>query len=263
MKPAPSIIGFTAASGLGYGMLFVLAIGALLGLIPNERWLGVASFFLALGSITGGLMASTFHLGHPERALLAFSQWRSSWLSREGVAAVITYVPAIIFAAGWILFESQAGIFKLMAIAAAAGAALTVYCTGMIYASLPPIKAWYQPLTAPVYLAFALMTGFLAIHFVMTAFGVPSLPVGLLTLVSIVIAFGLKIAYWRMVEQSDRPTTENATGLGHLGIVRLLDPPHTQTNYLLDEMGFQIGRKHARILRMPRWPRPVAFSVVG
>lgn len=252
MKPAPSIIGFTTASGLGYGMLFVLAIGAISGLIPVERWCGAVALVAALTAITAGLIASTFHLGHPERARLAFSQWRSSWLSREGVAAVITYIPAVIFAAGWVLFESASGVFGLMAIATAVGAALTVYCTGMIYASLPPIKAWHQPLTAPAYLAFALMTGFLAVHFLMTAFGMLSLVVGILTLASIVIAFGIKIMCWRAVESgtSIQPTAESATGLGEHGLVRLLDPPHTQTNYLLDEMGFQIGRKHARLLRM-------------
>jgi DMSO reductase anchor subunit len=250
MKPAPSIIGFTTISGLGYGMLFVLAIGALSGLVPTERWLGATGLVLALGSITFGLIASTFHLGHPERARLAFSQWRSSWLSREGVAAVITYVPAVIFAAGWVFFESVSGLVGLMAIGTAVGAALTVYCTGMIYASLPPIKAWHQPLTAPVYLAFALMTGFLAVHFLLTAFGIASFVIGALTLASTIIAFGIKIISWQKTENADGPTAESATGLGQLGIVRLLDPPHTQTNYLLDEMGFQIGRKHARILRM-------------
>ena len=252
MKPAPSIIGFTTASGLGYGMLFILAIGAVAGLVPVERWLGVVALVLALASITGGLFASTFHLGHPERARLAFSQWRSSWLSREGVAAVVTYVPAVIFAAGWVLFESVSGIFGLMALITAVGAALTVYCTGMIYASLPPIKAWHQPLTAPAYLAFALMTGLLAVHFLMAAFGISSLVIGILTLAATAIAFGLKILCWRAVEtvSSVQPTAESATGLGEYGLVRLLDPPHTQSNYLLDEMGFQIGRKHARLLRM-------------
>ena len=39
-------------------------------------------------SLTVGLVSSTLHLSHPERAWRAFSQWRSSWLSREGVAAV-------------------------------------------------------------------------------------------------------------------------------------------------------------------------------
>ena len=252
MKPAPSIIGFTTASGLGYGMLFVLAIGTLSGLVPVERWFGCVALLIALAAITGGLIASTFHLGHPERARLAFSQWRSSWLSREGVAALITYVPAVLFAAGWVLFETVSGVFGLMALAAAIGAALTVYCTGMIYASLPPIKAWHQPLTAPAYLAFALMTGLLAIHFLMTVFGASSLVVGVLTLAATAIAFGIKVQCWRTAENgtSVQPTAESATGLGEHGLVRLLDPPHTQSNYLLDEMGFQIGRKHARILRM-------------
>jgi DMSO reductase anchor subunit len=49
---------------------------------------------LAALLVTLGLLSSTFHLGHPERAWRAFSQWRSSWLSREGVAAVATYLPA-------------------------------------------------------------------------------------------------------------------------------------------------------------------------
>lgn len=252
MKPAPSIIGFTTVSGLGYGMLFVLAAGALTGLIPSDRWLGVTGLLLALGSITAGLFASTLHLGHPERAWRAISQWRSSWLSREGLLAILTYVPAVLFAYGWIINETVTGLYVLMAIIAAVGAAATVYCTGMIYASLPPIKAWHQPLTAPVYLAFAFMTGLLAVHFLLILFGVPHLLVGLLTMLAIGGAFVLKVMYWRQVskDRSTGPTVESATGLSTSGLVRMLDPPHTQTNYLMDEMGFQIGRKHARILRL-------------
>ena len=64
------------------------------GLCPTERWLGIAGFALAFTLITGGLLSSTAHLGRPERAWRAFSQWRTSWLSREGVMAVATYVPA-------------------------------------------------------------------------------------------------------------------------------------------------------------------------
>ncbi|MDH3658862.1 MAG: dimethyl sulfoxide reductase anchor subunit [Alphaproteobacteria bacterium] len=251
MKPAPSIIGFTTASGLGYGMLFVLALGALIGVIPTERWLRVSGLLLALGSISAGLLSSTLHLGHPERAWRALSQWRSSWLSREGVLALFTYVPALLLAAGWIIDESLSGIYAVSAITAALGAAATVYCTGMIYASLPPIKAWHQPLTAPIYLAFALMTGALAVHFLLVLFGAPHLFIGLLALLAIVGAFVMKILYWRKLEnqRSHGPTTASATGLSSSGLVRMLDPPHTQTNYLLDEMGFRIGRKHAHVLK--------------
>ncbi|MEO1103155.1 MAG: dimethyl sulfoxide reductase anchor subunit, partial [Pseudomonadota bacterium] len=44
-------------------------------------------------------------------------------------------------------------------------------------------------------------------------------------------------------------TAETATGLGRFGTVTMLEPPHTQENFLLKEMGFQIARKHARRLR--------------
>ena len=216
----------------------------------NAGWVS-PGFCLALGSITAGLLASTLHLGHPERAWRAISQWRSSWLSREGLLALLTYIPALVFAAGWIVGETAQGIFGLMALVAALGAAATVYCTGMIYASLPPIKAWHQLLTAPIYLAFALMTGLLAVHWLLVMFGAPHLLVGMATLLAIIGAFVLKVLYWRNVaaEQSSGPTTASATGLSASGLVRMLDPPHTQTNYLLDEMGFQIGRKHALVLR--------------
>ena len=45
-------------------------------------------------------------------------------------------------------------------------------------------------------------------------------------------------------------TPGTATGLGHLGEVRLLERPHTGSNYLLKEMGHQIARKHVRKLRL-------------
>ena len=40
-----------------------------------------------------------------------------------------------------------------------------------------------------------------------------------------------------------------ATGLGSIGKVRVLDPPHTRPNYVMREMGYQVARKHAQKLR--------------
>ncbi|MBT4940732.1 MAG: dimethyl sulfoxide reductase anchor subunit, partial [Rhodospirillaceae bacterium] len=101
MHPAYSVIFFTAASGAGYGLLGLMGVLNAGGYLPSDKWFGLTGFFLALGLITFGLLASTFHLGHPERAWRALTQWRSSWLSREGVLAVLTYVPAGLFAIGW------------------------------------------------------------------------------------------------------------------------------------------------------------------
>ena len=73
--------------------------------------------------------------------------------------ALITYLPALIFASGWVVFGTTGGVFRPFALLAAVGAAVTVWCTGMIYASLKPIRQWHHPLVAPIYLAFALMSG--------------------------------------------------------------------------------------------------------
>jgi sulfite dehydrogenase (quinone) subunit SoeC len=250
LHPAPSIILFTTASGAGYGLLFLLALGAPLGLLPSERWLGATGLALALGLITLGLLASTMHLGHPERAWRAVSQWRSSWLSREGALALLTYLPALALGIGWVGLGRTGGGVALCGLLAALGAALTVWCTGMIYASLKPVSQWHQPLVAPLYLAFALMSGALLLHLLLAGLDLPRGFVGGLALVATVLAFALKSAYWREVDAAAPASTpESATGLGAEGLVRMIEPPHTQTNYLLSEMGFVIARRHARKLR--------------
>jgi DMSO reductase anchor subunit len=205
---------------------------------------------LALGLITVGLCASLLHLAHPERAWRAVSQWRSSWLSREGVMALLTYLPALAFAAGWLLLGRNSGWIAVSGLLAALGAALTVYCTGMIYASLRPIREWRQPLVVPVYLAFALMTGALLLHALLRLFGAAPAWAAALALLATALAFGLKGRYWAaLARAAPGPTPESATGLGALGEVRLLEPPHTETNYLLHEMGFRVARRHAAKLR--------------
>jgi DMSO reductase anchor subunit len=69
---------------------------------------------------------------------------------------------------------------------------------------------------------------------------------------ALLLALGceLKMRYWSAIDSAERTyTAESATGLGHLGTVRPLDPPHTQPNYVMREMGYQIARRHARKLR--------------
>jgi sulfite dehydrogenase (quinone) subunit SoeC len=117
------------------------------------------TLFLALGFITAGLMSSTLHLGHPERAWRATSQWRSSWLSREGVAAIITYVPAVLFGLAWLWFGSSNPLVVLFGIVSTLMAILTVYCTAMIYASLLPIHQWHNAWVVPNYLLLAFFSG--------------------------------------------------------------------------------------------------------
>ncbi len=103
MHPAYSVIFFTTASGAGYGLLIWIGLVQLFAGLPEHQGFRWAAFIFAFGLVTAGLLASTAHLGRPERAWRAFSQWQTSWLSREGVAAVFTYVPAGLLAI-WALF---------------------------------------------------------------------------------------------------------------------------------------------------------------
>jgi DMSO reductase anchor subunit len=262
MHPAYSVILFTTASGTGYGLLVWLGVLSAIGTLPASRWFGFTGLALSLGLITVGLLASTFHLGHPERAWRAFSQWRSSWLSREGVAAVATYVPAGLFGIGWVFLERTDGVFALFGLIAAALALVTVYCTGMIYASLRTIRQWHQPLVPWVYIALALATGAMLMLALIHVFGMESTWFSYVTAALIALALLLKQRYWATIDNEKKTwTIGDATGLGKHGQVRMLDPPHTQANYVMREMGYAVARNHAEKLR--RLVRLVAFLVPG
>jgi DMSO reductase anchor subunit len=249
MHPAFSVVFFTTATGAGYGLLALLGVLGGFGAIPSEFWLGLFGMGLALGLIVAGLLSSTAHLGRPERAWRAFSQWRSSWLSREGVASVITFLPAALFGIGWVLFGRTGGWVAAAGLLAAIGAVVTVCTTGMIYASLKPIAQWHSRFTLPGYLIFSAMTGSVLLNALLQGFGLgwPSLLA--FSLLLTLLGWGWKLATWRYNARLDIPTNANtATGLAG-GTVRTLEWPHTEENYLLKEMGFRIARKHSVRLR--------------
>src|SRR5438105_2169866 len=150
MHPALSVIVFTTASGTGYGLLAVLGLLAGSGSLPAGRAFGLVAIALALGLVTVGLLSSTLHLGRPERAWRAFSQWRTSWLSREGVAAAATYLPAGLLGLIWSWLGGSSAVVMVLGIASAAMSVVTVYCTAMIYASLPTVHQWHNAWVVPI-----------------------------------------------------------------------------------------------------------------
>ncbi len=250
MHPAYSVIFFTTASGAGYGLLIWLGLFVLLGQIQPDFLLGLIGLGLSLAMITAGLLASTFHLGHPERAWRAFSQWRSSWLSREGVLAVATYIPAALFAIGWVFQSTVSGLFSVAALAMIVLALLTIFCTGMIYASLRTIPEWNLTIVPVNYMSFALTTGALLFNFLVYLFGYYSGSIVTLTLILLIISLALKYAYWQQIDSREPEySAGSATGLGAETTVRIIEQPHTQPNFVQREMGFQVARKHAEKLR--------------
>jgi DMSO reductase anchor subunit len=232
MHPAPSVILFTVLSGLGFGLMAHLA------LIPPAP--GLAAFLhwaLAFGLATAGLVASTFHLGRPERALKAFSQWRTSWLSREGVAAVATLAAlapvALSDIFGWPLRWP-------LALPGAGLAVASVVCTAMIYAQLRAVPRWNSALTPALFLLFAATGG--AILTAAPWAPVLTLALGLLQ----AAAFRLGDGAFARAGQ----TTGSATGLAPMGRVQSFEWPHTGDTWLLREMIHVVGRRHAAKLRL-------------
>jgi DMSO reductase anchor subunit len=250
MHPAYSVIVFTTASGAGYGLLIWLAIAIALNLVPRDPVLGFFGLGVALALITISLLTSMAHLGRPERAWRSFSQCKTSWLSREGVTAIVTYLPAGVLGLGWVFGEFVPGQIAIGAWLSVPCALVTIWCTGMIYASLPTIRAWNQPLVAPVYLALALATGGVLLGFILVAFGHDVRWAAAVSGVALLLGAILKRLYWTAIDAAKRSyTAEAATGLGRFGAVRPLDPPHTQPNFVMREMGYQVARRHAVKLR--------------
>lgn len=251
MHPAYSVIVFTTASGAGYGLLALLGLVAVAHGPVSSLWFGATSLIIALGLITVGLLSSTLHLGHPERAWRAVTQWRSSWLSREGVAALLTYVPALVFGALWLIPGSPPMAVSATGLLTAIMCAITVICTGMIYASLVTIRHWNHGLVVPVYGAFALATGAALLLALAHAFGRGQPVQAAIAAAALAVGAGLKWQYWRSVDaEKGRFTVEQATGLGRFGRVRHWEPAHTGANFVMKEMGYRVARRHALRLRL-------------
>jgi sulfite dehydrogenase (quinone) subunit SoeC len=248
MNPAYSVILFTTASGAGYGLLSLVALaGASHGRASTTAF-AFTSLFIALALITLGLLSSTMHLGRPERSWRAFSQWRSSWLSREGVAAVLTYPFALAFGACWSGIVDAPNLITPLGYATSILCLITVFCTAKIYSTLKTIRAWHQPLTVPVYLVFSLASGSVLLTAIANYFGRFAPVQSILSFIALMVLIALKFIYWRMIDRAARThTMAHATGLAEG--VRQWEVPHTSTNFIMKEMGYVVARRHAKKLR--------------
>ena len=234
MHPAPSVILFSSLSGLGFGLLVWLGLGVL----TPTGWVGFVFFTIAYLLAVGGLLASTFHLGHPERALKAFTQWQTSWLSREAWISVAALIVMAIYGAGLVFFDSVLMPLGWLGAALSLG---TVFSTAMIYAQLKTVPRWHHWTTPAMFVSMCIAGGALLAGEVVVA------------MVLLIVAGAVQLAYW--ISGDTRLATSgtdmaSATQLGHIGKVRAFEPPHTGSNYLMDEMVYKVARKHAVMLRV-------------
>ena len=234
MHPAPSVIFFSVLSGLGFGMLTWLGIGK----PPMTGLFAFVFFFVAYALAVGGLLSATFHLGNPKNSLKAFSQWRTSWLSREGCCAIAALMIMGLYAIGAIFFETH---WVVIGIIGAVLSIVKVFTTSMIYAQLKTVPRWNHWSTPILFVSLSISGGALMTGQVTVAmYG--------FVVVGLIQIFAWFSSDGRFARSGS--TIETATGLGHIGKVRMFEPPHTGTNYLLKEMVYGIGRKHATKLRL-------------
>ena len=163
MHPPLSMIVFTTLAGAGQGLwlaLFGVDLAAALGLAPAPSAWRLAGAVLVLLLCGVGLVAASFHLGHPLRAWRAVAMWRTSWLSREVIALPAFMAVVALWAGLHALQMGGAATLGLAALGAVLALALYV-CTGMIYAAVKAIREWAHPLTPLNYAVLGLASGLL------------------------------------------------------------------------------------------------------
>jgi len=247
MHPAFSVLIFTVTSGAGYGLLAWLGAGQLLGYtqgypIGNQVILGVIAMVL----VTIGLFSSTMHLANPKNAWRSFSRFRTSWLSREAVFAVLLYPIAGLYAAAifwqWSVINVLAGLSMVLAL-------VTLFTTSMIYASLKTIRQWNTPMVPALFMAYALMSGGMLFVAVSGFFGVVNPQLLAVVMGLVVITLALKLVYFFWQGKPSGATIQTATGFSQAS-VRLLDAGHSAPTFLNREFGYQVAADFLLRLRI-------------
>lgn len=246
MYAAPSVIIFTLCSGAGLGLLIVFLALRILGIIHTlplvEQYVIVG---LGMLLTTIGLIASTTHLANPKNAWRAFFRFRSSWLSREGVFAVLLY-PCILV---YILTLENAGFtVVLIALLSLICAFATVFCTGMIYASLRSIPFWNSPLVTLNFLLLACTSGSLILTVALYLLNQPVYLCALLTLFLLIISALCKGLYYFWIGSPQGPTLNTAMGITRAQI-KLLDPGQSHGSFLNKEFNNSISAAKIRLYR--------------
>ena len=175
MHPAFSVIFLTTLIGVGQGLFLAIFTGhsyAAVQLVSAQdsiAFYGVGGL-IALLFLIGGLTASFFHLGRPERAWRAAAMWRTSWLSREVIILPSLMVLVLIYTAmqflglDTVLYTSEKGnvlhLSLIVGTAAATATFLLFICTSMIYATIKFIQEWACSLTVINYLLLGTASGF-------------------------------------------------------------------------------------------------------
>lgn len=240
MHPAFSVIFFTVASGAGYGLFILMALAYILGLVEFDQGSILTGGLLSLTLISAGLLSSTLHLANPKNAWRAFFRFKTSWLAREGIFAVLFYPVALLFLIGvWVntAKPDYNGLVAVLGLAALALALATLFSTGMIYGCLKTIRQWNTALTPTNYILLGLATGSILLVLVLALNAKPIISIASLSVTLIILAAISKAIYYIWIATVTGPTINTATGFTRAQ-VRLLDTGHTAGTFLTQEFSY-------------------------
>ncbi len=246
MHPALAVIFLTLFSGGGFGLMALVATVNDLqidgGLNPLQTLVAV---LLSLLLVTIGMLSSTAHLANPRNAWRAFTRWRTSWLAREGVVAVLFYPFAIAYLV-WVHFTDAPTAPAGLALASLAGGLglVTIFCQGMIYATLRTIRQWNTALVPVNFYAMGLASGATFLALIRMALGGKATFLAGLAMALIIAVAVLKGIYYFWIGRPSGPTIHTATGFNR-SRVRLLDQGHTFGTFLTQEFGHRLPREQA------------------
>jgi DMSO reductase anchor subunit len=250
MHPAFSVILFTVTSGMGYGILVFSALIALQSANPGGQLANtlLASTSIGLICVALGLISSTFHLANPKNAWRAFFRFRSSWLSREGVFAILSFPITILFIVSFYFVGFNNALLNSMAVILIAISLVTIYSSGMIYACLKTIRAWNSPLVPWNFILIGLLSGSLASLTIFNFFDKDlSIPIDVLLALATLILIS-KIIYYYFIGKPSGLSIKTATGLS-ARTVRLLHTGESSKNFSMREFGFDVSPAKVLILR--------------
>jgi sulfite dehydrogenase (quinone) subunit SoeC len=259
VKPALSVIFFTVASGFGLGLTVWLILAewcrnCAAGISKETFFIGAIFAFVF---VTAGLISSALHLANPKNAWRAFSRFRTSWLSREGVFSIVFYgLAAVHMFAVWRDAPVATRIITGTLVIVCALAVL--YCTGMIYACLKTIPQWRSWTTPAGYVLYGLLSGLLGFCAIAARGDTQMSPWLRLALVLLLLGFILWTIKQSRVPATDKLQLGDALGIKE-GRVRLLDSGHTHGTFLTNEFGFRVARERAAVLTS--WSLVLAFIV--
>jgi len=249
VKPDSTVIYFTVCLGTGYGIIVSLILILFQSEVTIDQNIKLIIAIISYFLIISGLLSSTLHLGHPKRAWRALSQWRSSWLSREGVASIFTFAPLTLFFIFWI-FTNYTKIIFLLLIASSISSIITTICTAKIYSSIKAIPAWNNPLVPIIYILNSLVLGSLFTFTLLYYFQIKiNMLSNMIISLSITTLF-IKLLYWYSIRRPSNSNIATATGLGSKEKTSFFEGPHTNKNFLSREMINKINFSKSILLRI-------------